>query len=157
MKRIVLLLSVVFLASIYSAAPVFAKERVFLLTDIGNEPDDQMSLVRFLVYANQWDVEGLVATTSTHQMGKVFTARIRELVDAYGLVRDNLELHEKGFPTADALRAVIAEGPALYGMLGVGKGWLQLLGKAARLPRGDMAIRRTGPNKPEGRSGASGP
>lgn len=122
MKRIVFLLSVLVFASIYSASPVSAKERVFLLTDIGNEPDDQMSLVRFLVYANQWDVEGLVATTSTHQKVKVFTARIRELVDTYGLVRDNLELHEKGFPTADALRAVIAEGPALYGMLGVGKG-----------------------------------
>jgi hypothetical protein len=122
MKRIVILLSVLILSSIYLAPPVSAKERVFLLTDIGNEPDDQMSLVRFLVYANQWDVEGLVATTSTHQKGKIFTTRIRELVDAYGLVRDNLDLHEKGFPTADALHAVVAEGPALYGMLGVGKG-----------------------------------
>jgi hypothetical protein len=29
------------------------------MTDIGNEPDDQMSMVRFLVYSNQFDVEGL--------------------------------------------------------------------------------------------------
>ena len=28
------------------------KPRVFVLTDIGNEPDDQMSLVRLLVYSD---------------------------------------------------------------------------------------------------------
>jgi hypothetical protein len=39
------------------------KTRVVVLTDIANEPDDQMSMVRFLVYANQFDIEGLVATT----------------------------------------------------------------------------------------------
>ena len=41
------------------------KPRVFVLTDISNEPDDEESMVRFLVYANEYDVEGLVATTST--------------------------------------------------------------------------------------------
>ena len=30
------------------------KPRVFVLTDIENEPDDAMSLVRFLTYANQF-------------------------------------------------------------------------------------------------------
>jgi Protein of unknown function (DUF1593) len=46
-----------------AAAP--NKARVIVLSDIGNEPDDQMSLVRFLLYSNEFDVEGLVATTST--------------------------------------------------------------------------------------------
>lgn len=40
------------------AATSPAKERVFVLTDISNEPDDEESLVRFLVYANEYDVEG---------------------------------------------------------------------------------------------------
>jgi len=35
------------------------KPRVFVLTDIENEPDDAMSMVRFQVYDNQYDVEGL--------------------------------------------------------------------------------------------------
>jgi cellulose-binding protein len=43
------------------------KPRVLVLTDIGNEPDDQMSLTRFLLYSNEFDIEGLVATTSTWQ------------------------------------------------------------------------------------------
>src|SRR6202008_3670063 len=45
--------------------PYFAKPRIVVMTDIANEPDDQMSMVRLLVYANQFDVEGLIATTST--------------------------------------------------------------------------------------------
>jgi hypothetical protein len=98
------------------------KPRVLVLTDIENEPDDAMSLVRFLVYSNQWDVEGLVATTSAHQKNKTAAWRIREIVAAYAQVRDNLELHEKGFPTADALRTVIVEGRPDYGMHAVGKG-----------------------------------
>src|SRR5690349_1924640 len=45
--------------------PYVAKPRVGVRTDIANEPDDQMSMVRFLLYSNQLDVEGLIATTST--------------------------------------------------------------------------------------------
>jgi hypothetical protein len=98
------------------------KPRVFVLTDIENEPDDAMSLVRFLVYANQWDVEGLVATTSIHQQNKVAPERIRQIVAAYGQVRDNLEKHERGFPPAAQLHSVISEGRRDYGMRAVGEG-----------------------------------
>lgn len=117
------LLSAFVLALLAALAPPLAnaKPRVFVLTDIENEPDDAMSLVRFLVYSNEFDVEGLVATTSTHQRNKVAAWRIREIVDAYAKVRDNLALHADGFPTADALRAVIAEGRPAYGMTAVGK------------------------------------
>ena len=34
------------------------KPRVIVLTDITNEPDDEQSMVRFLCYANEFDVEG---------------------------------------------------------------------------------------------------
>ncbi len=84
--------------------------RVFVLTDIENEPDDAMSLVRFLTYSNQWDVEGLVATTSIHQKDKTAAWRIREIVEAYGKVRDNLLLHEPGYPTVEHLLSVLKEG-----------------------------------------------
>jgi hypothetical protein len=99
-----------------------AKSRVLVLTDIENEPDDAMSMVRFLLYANHFDVEGLVATTSIHQKDKVAAWRIREIVEAYAKVRDNLELHEPGFPSADQLRATIVEGRPAYGMAAVGEG-----------------------------------
>ena len=106
------------------ATTTFAAEkpRVLVLTDIENEPDDAMSLVRFLVYSNQWDVEGLVATTSIHQKSRVAPQRIRQIVSAYAKVRDNLELHEPGFPTGDYLLARVSEGLPVYGMNGVGEG-----------------------------------
>ena len=107
-------------AQVPDAVP--ARPRVFVLTDIENEPDDAMSMVRFLTYSNQCDVEGLVATTSVHQRDKTAAWRIREIIEAYGKVRDNLELHEPGFPTAAHLLSVVKEGLPAYGMQAVGEG-----------------------------------
>jgi hypothetical protein len=98
------------------------KPRVFILTDIENEPDDAMSLVRLLVYANHFDVEGLVATTSVHQPQRVAPQRIRRIVEAYGKVRDSLEQHESGFPPAEQLLGLVNEGLPVYGLAGVGEG-----------------------------------
>ena len=102
--------------------PYVEKPRVVVMTDIANEPDDQMSMVRFLVYSNQFDVEGLIATTSTWMKNKVRPDVIQMLVSAYDEVRPKLIQHEPGFPTAAALRAVIAEGQPAYGMSAVGPG-----------------------------------
>ncbi len=116
-----ILLMALFLA-LTSGLSASDKLRVVVLTDIENEPDDAMSMVRFLTYTNQWDVEGLIATTSVHQRNKTAAWRIREIVEAYGKVRDNLEKHEPGFPTAEYLFSVIKEGRADYGMTAVGQG-----------------------------------
>lgn len=99
----------------------FARLRVFVLTDIENEPDDAMSLVRFLTYSNQWDVEGLIATTSIHLKDKTAAWRIREILNAYGQVRNNLLKHEPGFPSVEYLLSVVGEGLPLYGMEAVGE------------------------------------
>jgi len=103
-------------------APTPVKQRLFVLTDIENEPDDAMSLVRLLAYANQFDIEGLVATTSTHQKARVAPQRIRQIVQAYGQVRENLALHEPGFPAGEQLLARVSEGLPVYGLQGVGPG-----------------------------------
>ena len=96
------------------------KERVFVLTDIANEPDDEESMVRFLVYSNEYDVEGLVATTSTHLKSGTREDLIRRQIDAFGQVRLNLAVHADGYPTADELLAVTATGQPSYGMAAVG-------------------------------------
>ena len=118
-RPFLVLIWLLLVSTLVFAAP---KHRVIVLTDIENEPDDAMSLVRFLTYANQWDVEALIASTSVHQKNKIAPWRIREIVEAYGKVRDNLELHEKGFPQSAELLSVIKDGLALYGMNGVGEG-----------------------------------
>ncbi|PYQ52062.1 MAG: hypothetical protein DMF78_12005 [Acidobacteria bacterium] len=101
--------------------PYVPKARVVVLTDIANEPDDQMSLVRFLVYSNQLDVEGLVATTSTWMRNKVRPDVVHSVLDAYEQVQPNLLKHGPGFPTAAALRSVVVSGQPAYGMDAVGR------------------------------------
>ncbi len=97
-----------------------AKPRLLVLTDIANEPDDQMSLVRLLVYSNRVDIEGLVASTSTWMKRAVRPDVIRTVLDAYAKVQPNLLQHEPGFPTADALRALVTTGQPGYGMAATG-------------------------------------
>jgi hypothetical protein len=116
-RRIYLLL----LAPIFLGISAFAGQRVIVLTDIENEPDDTQSMVRFLTYSNQWDVEGLVATTSVHQRDKTAAWRIREIIEAYAKVQENLVKHEPGYPTADYLLSVLREGRPAYGMNAVGQ------------------------------------
>lgn len=97
-----------------------AKPRVIVLTDIENEPDDAQSLVRFLTYSHMWQVEGLIATTSTHLRHRIADDRIRQIVAAYGQVEANLRLHQPDYPAASALQAVVKAGIPRYGMTGVG-------------------------------------
>ena len=90
------------------------------MTDIANEPDDQMSMVRFLLYSNQIDVEGLIATTSTWMKNRVRPDVIETLIAAYDQVRPTLLQHQPGFPTAADLKAVVVSGQPGYGMAAVG-------------------------------------
>jgi cellulose-binding protein len=98
------------------------KQRVFVLTDISNEPDDEESMVRFLVYSNEYDVEGLVATTSTWLRKGTREDLIRRQIAAFGQVRENLLKHSPGYPTTEHLLAVTCTGQPSYGMEAVGAG-----------------------------------
>lgn len=122
MKKLNMLLLILLIIPQFLIAQNTEKPRVLVLTDIENEPDDAQSLVRFLLYSNMFDVEGVVATTSTHLRDKTAEWRIEEIVTAYGKVRDNLLLHEKGYPTEAYLKSVIKKGIAKYGIEGVGPG-----------------------------------
>lgn len=117
-----LIVSVIMFSGFCEAQDASKKLRVLVLTDIENEPDDAMSMVRFLTYVNHWDVEGLIATTSVHQKKEIAAWRIREIVSAYGQVRNNLLLHEKGYPDTNYLRSIIKESYPDFGMQAVGPG-----------------------------------
>ena len=98
------------------------KQRVIVLTDISNEPDDEQSMVRFLVYSNEYDVEGLVATTSVWLRDTIRPDKIQKQVEAYGQVRSNLLKHASDYPTAEYLMSVVKAGRGEFGMAGVGEG-----------------------------------
>lgn len=94
--------------------------RVIIISDIGNEPDDQMSLVHLLVYSNELDIEALIASTSTWQPSAVHPETMHSLIRTYGQVRPNLLLHAKGWPSAEDLDARVFTGQTAYGMIATG-------------------------------------
>lgn len=97
-------------------APAAERPRLLVLTDIGGDPDDQQSMIRLMVYANEFEIEGLIATASGTP-GEVKVARtrpdlIREIVTAYGKVRPNLARHADGWPeTAELLDRIKTGNP----------------------------------------------
>ena len=96
------------------------RPRVIVISDIGNEPDDQMSLVRLLMYSNEFDIEALIAATSTWQRNAVHPETMHALIHAYGEVRPNLLLHAKRWPTAEDLDKRVFAGQRGYGIAATG-------------------------------------
>ncbi|KAJ4361752.1 hypothetical protein N0V83_010692 [Neocucurbitaria cava] len=99
------------------------KPRIFILTDITNEPDDAQSFCRYLTYSNQFDTEGVVPTTSTWLRDKVAPEALHDIVDGYAEVVDNLNAHthpSNPYPTAAHIRTLIKPGAPVYGMEAVG-------------------------------------
>jgi len=93
--------------------------RVVVSTDIGGtDPDDFQSMVHFLLYADLFDVEGLIS--SPYGPGR--KEHILRVIDLYERDYANLKTYSARYPAPDALRAVTKQG-ALEGPgpAGVGK------------------------------------
>jgi len=95
------------------------KHRLLVLTDIGGDPDDQQSMVRLLLYANEFELEGLIATSVR---SAVHPDQIRERIEAYRKVRPNLVKHTAGYPTPDHLLSLVKAGVEERNMTSVGEG-----------------------------------
>ena len=95
----------------FAISPLSAAERLRLIieTDAGGDPDDEQSLVRFLLYANEWDVEGIVANRQRARDGENLNRKrtgleiVQQLIDAYGVCWTNLVQHDERYPTKDQL------------------------------------------------------
>ena len=98
------------------------KNRTIILTDIEADPDDSQSLVRLLLYSNEIDIKGIVATTSCWQTDAIHPESIERIIQGYEKVHPNLIKHDTQFPTAEKLYGLLKDGLPLYGMEGVGKG-----------------------------------
>jgi len=83
--------------------------RVIVETDAGGDPDDEQSMVRFLLYANEWDVEGVIANRPTALDGENLNPErtglgiVRRLVGAYGQCHPNLIKHDPAYPKPEVL------------------------------------------------------
>lgn len=100
--------------------------RLLVTTDIGGDPDDQQSMIRLMLYSNEFEIEGLIASASGTpgelKEAVVKPHLIEEIVDAYSKVENNLRLHSPGFPPAAHLQSVIKKGNPHRGWENVGKG-----------------------------------
>ncbi len=81
------------------------KPRVIVTSD--GEIDDECSLVRFLLYSNEWDIEGIVSSSSQyHWQGHRWAGDdwAEPYLGAYTKVYPNLVKHDLDYPTPDYLK-----------------------------------------------------
>lgn len=104
-----------------AAFPLFAqqteKPRVIVTTD--GEIDDRFSMIRFLMYANEFEVEGIVHSSSKfHWKGNEQVeghlwndvSWMDHYLDVYAQVLPNLLVHSPEYPSADYLRKRVHVG-----------------------------------------------
>ena len=98
-----------------------------VLTDFYKDPDDKQSLIRFLCMANEFNVEGLIATSLAYGDGAVHPEWIREVLGDYAKVLPSLRRHERegyAYPSAESLERVVKAGaPVVRRWVGQNKGF----------------------------------
>lgn len=86
--------------------------RVIVMTD--GEGDDKASMVRFLYYANDFDIEALIHTNSKYQRDGHSPATndpwISDHVSNYEEILNNLRVHDASYPSGETLRNLIYQG-----------------------------------------------
>ncbi|TNF42690.1 MAG: DUF1593 domain-containing protein [Bacteroidetes bacterium] len=93
----------------------YTQHRIMISSDFppfpvtNSDPDDVQSMVRFLLYSNEFDVEGLIASAGTFDM-IAEKKNILAVLDEYEKVVGNLRKHDPKYPSADDLRSVTYEG-----------------------------------------------
>ena len=88
--------------------PVPIKPRILISTDIGGtDPDDNQSMIHFLMYSDLFNTEGLISSPSYGQGTK---QEILNMIALYEKDLPKLQKHNKGFASPDALRAITKQG-----------------------------------------------
>lgn len=93
--------------AVFAAEPT--RPRVIVSTDIGGTDfDDFQSLVHLLVYADQVDLEGLIA--SPWGAARDRKENLIKVIERYAVDYPNLKTYSSRYPTPDALRAISKQG-----------------------------------------------
>ncbi|WP_128545262.1 nucleoside hydrolase-like domain-containing protein [Larkinella soli] len=84
------------------------KPRILISTDLGGtDPDDNQSMIHFLMYADRFRAEGLVSSPS---YGNGSREKILEMIDLYKKDLPRLSRQRKDYPSPEALKAVCKQG-----------------------------------------------
>lgn len=137
-QLVILIQATILLSTISSAqdgaALENAKPKVIVMTD--GEIDDHSSMIRFLLYTCDVDVQAIIETNSIFQkQGHSSEDWYEKQLAAYEEVYPNLIKHRSGYPTADELRNKSFIGDEDYDHLKNLKRWDQIPGgKVEYLP-----------------------
>ncbi len=83
------------------------RHRILVSTDIGGtDPDDFQSIVHLLVYADVFDIEGLVSSP----FGPGHKVHILQVIDAYEKDYPNLKTYSDQYPSPQSLRTISKQG-----------------------------------------------
>jgi hypothetical protein len=96
------------------------KPAIIILTDIGGDTDDEQSLVRFLYYADQFDIKAICSTSRLGHGQDIKPEIIEGHLKAYAAIFPNLRLHSEEFPDPEALMEKIKNGSGNSKALGKG-------------------------------------
>lgn len=101
--------------SLFAQQPVNEKPRILISTDIGGtDPDDNQSMMHYLLYSNEFDCEGLVSSPSFGDGNK---SEILRMIDIYEQDLPNLKKHNKDFENSQCFLSVTGV-PSLYNKTG---------------------------------------
>jgi hypothetical protein len=77
--------------------------------DHTSDPDDLQSMVRFLLYSNEFEIQALMASSATFaNIAK--KENILDILELYDKVDENLRKHDPHYPASSYLRSVTFQG-----------------------------------------------
>lgn len=93
------------------------RHRILISTDIGGtDPDDNQSMIHLLMYANEFDIEGLISSPSFGEGSKNEILRMLDMYEQdFPKLTENGEktiknYNKRRFPNAEALRTITKQG-----------------------------------------------
>ncbi len=102
------------------------KPRLLVTTDIGGDPDDRQSLIRLMLYACDFEIEGLISSAAgtPGELGEsiIRPDLIEEVIQAYATVQPMLIKHDPDYPGPGELFPLIKKGNPERGWENVGEG-----------------------------------
>ena len=120
--NLLLLISVL----LFNGNKIFSQPRVVVMSDFPpvdvipggagygpaekrSDTDDLQSMIRFLLYTNEFKVEGLVASSATFA-NFANKQNILDVLYLYDHIDENLRKHDERYPTSENLRSVTWQG-----------------------------------------------
>lgn len=117
MNKAILVLAAMLAVKTFTLAQ--PKPILIVTTDIGQDPDDQQSMIRLLHYADKFHLAGLIANADVnyaHESPVLKDSILHALIDIYSQIENRLRIHSPEFPSANYLHSIVKKGCAGNGV-----------------------------------------